>query len=176
MMILLTVALMLAAVALWAAKLVAEKEYRYWADPLARFLVTLAGMIYRSRCREWMAGLLYQQREEQDPGVLRALSHLLGAPSLALRDVVIKVRRQRPRKTVGTRRQPTGRYIRRAEDGRLVFELFDGEQFRRFSADAVSVAHQDLKPGESRWLEYEPDTRLDKIRRWIRRRFSRRYR
>jgi hypothetical protein len=63
-----------------------------WARALARCLVGLAGRVHRSRADEWMADIVYLQTvEEHRAGLREAVSHLCGAPKLALRALVTAV-------------------------------------------------------------------------------------
>jgi hypothetical protein len=70
-------------------KLALEKEYAFWASALARLLVKVAGVVCRTRSREWLADLLYMQKVGRESGLLLAATCLISSPVLRLRQAAI---------------------------------------------------------------------------------------
>lgn len=73
-----------------AARLILENEYPSWASALARGLVGLAGWVHPRRRDEWVADVLYLQRQGKT-GLWEAAAYLVGAPWLTLRRFAIQV-------------------------------------------------------------------------------------
>lgn len=75
-----------------AIEVVIEKEYTSWSAALARLWVRGAGFISRSHREQWWADLQYQQHVEGVSGLGHAMSCLVSAPVLALRDTASRAR------------------------------------------------------------------------------------
>lgn len=69
-----------------AAETIIKEEYKAWAPPLARLLTRLAGWICPSRRAHFQADLQYTQQVAKEPGLVEALSCLLGSPRLLVVD------------------------------------------------------------------------------------------